>query len=114
MNPFLLIQRSPLKRRRKTRRGPLRDRNYRQWISRHWSVLMPDARPGTLCTDYICQPCHTQNNGMSSKGPDSSCLPLTPTEHLEYDANRKAFELKYGVDMRALAAEYWGYYQKAA
>lgn len=47
---------------------------------------------------------HTQNNGTSSKGPDSSCAPLCRTHHREYDAGRKAFEKKYGVDMKAVAA----------
>lgn len=54
---------------------------------------------------------HTKNNGMGSKGPDLSCAPLCPKHHREYDAGRKAFEKKYGVDMQAIAAELWKHYE---
>jgi hypothetical protein len=49
---------------------------------------------------------------MRSKGPDSSCVPLCRKHHDEYDAGRKAFEKKYGVSMKALAAEHYARYQK--
>lgn len=57
-------------------------------------------------------PAHTENNGMSSKGPDSSCVPLCRSHHLEYDSGREAFESKYGIDMKAIAAAYWERYQQ--
>ena len=59
------------------------------------------------CDEWLSDPSHTVNNGMSSKGPDSSCVPLCRKHHREYDAGRKAFEAKYAVDMKALAAEHW-------
>jgi hypothetical protein len=49
---------------------------------------------------------HTQNNGMGSKGPDSSCAPLCRKHHREYDSGREAFEAKYGIDMKQLAADW--------
>ncbi len=114
MNPFLLIQRSPIKRRRsKTRRGPWRSVAYRRWISEHRScVSFPNFKPGErLYGVALSEAAHTDNNGMSSKGPDSSCVPLTPEEHREYDAGRNAFEKKHGIDMQAIAALYWKQYQ---
>jgi len=36
---------------------------------------------------------------MRMKGSDYSCVPLTREEHREYDADRKAFELKYEIKM---------------
>lgn len=53
---------------------------------------------------------HTQNNGMSSKGADSSCVPLCRKHHTEYDKDRKGFEKKYGMDLRAIAAEHYQRY----
>jgi len=44
---------------------------------------------------------------MSSKGPDSSCVPLCRKHHREFDSGRKAFEKKYDVDLKKLAAEYF-------
>ncbi len=53
------------------------------------------------------QAAHTANNGMSSKGGDETCVPLSPDKHREYDAGRKAFEAKYNVNMREIAASYY-------
>jgi len=55
----------------------------------------------------LSDPAHTANNGMRSKGPDSSCAPLCREHHQEYDAGRKAFEAKYQIGMRAVAAGNW-------
>lgn len=59
------------------------------------------------CVGVKVDPAHTENNGMSSKGPDSSCGPLCRVHHNEYDAGRAAFEKKYRVDMKAVAADHW-------
>lgn len=58
------------------------------------------------------QAAHTDNNGLSSKGDDFTCVPLLPVLHREYDAGREAFEKKYGVDLKAIAGQYWAYYQE--
>jgi len=99
------------KKRAKARRGPMRDPKYRRWCSTQWCVvcriLSDDQRPPAY---HPIDPAHTQNNGTSSKGPDSSCAPLCRKHHDEYDAGREAFEKKYGVDMKALAAEHYERY----
>ena len=46
------------------------------------------------CIFYSTDPAHTQGNGMSSKGPDSSCVPLCRKHHRDFDSGRKAFEKK--------------------
>ncbi len=66
-----------------------------------------------------CDPCHTENGGMSMKGPDSGCAPLCRTHHDQYDGRAKlpngevgkrAFEAYYGLDMRAVAAKWYKLY----
>lgn len=98
----------------------MRDAKYRRWLGK-WlcSVFSgsPNDEPYDGC-DYwngenkLTDPAHTQNNGMSSKGPDSSCAPLCRKHHREYDANREAFEEKYGIDMKAKAEESYARYQQ--
>jgi hypothetical protein len=93
--------------RRKPRRGPMRSKEYRLWLRRrHCPIcaLGVDVDPWKFKRS---EPAHTERNGMSSKGPDSSCAPLCRAHHREYDRNRKAFERKYGVDMRQLAKEHY-------
>lgn len=82
--------------RRPGRRGPLRSRAYRAWIR----IL-----PSVVSERFGCEACHTVNNGMSSKGTDLSCVPLTRAEHREYDAGREAFEAKYGVCMAEIVLD---------
>lgn len=105
--------RTPVKKKRShPRRGPLRDKTYREWVSRFSDIV---ATQGALVGPWesrMSDACHTVNNGMASKGPDSSCVPLTRTRHREYDAGRAAFERKYGVNMKAIAALMWERYQR--
>lgn len=103
---FTLLKRTPVKKRRGPRRGPMRDPEYLEWLRNQRCCKGVTHGQGTMKT----QAAHTQNNGMSSKGPDSSCVPLCWACHREYDAGRAAFERKYGVDMKALAAEYYAEY----
>jgi hypothetical protein len=90
--------------RRKPRRGPERNKNYRLWLRRQLCVICVFTKAFPVRRG---EPAHTARNGMGSKGPDSSCLPLCRGHHREYDANRKAFEHEYGLDMRQLAKEHY-------
>lgn len=94
---------------------PLRDYGYRQYL-RYEGVCCACAK----LVSYVmappqitigCDPAHTQNNGMGSKGPDSSCAPLCRKHHREYDAGRKAFERKYQINMRQEAQWWWLQYR---
>ena len=91
--------------RRKPRRGPERNKNYRLWCRRQRCAIcvlvkvFPNMRRA--------EPAHTARNGMASKGPDSSCVPLCREHHRQYDADRKEFEKFYEVDMRQLAKEHY-------
>ena len=110
-NPFTLLKRTPIKKRRsKPRRGPLRDKGYRDWLRGRF-ICMADRNGWRDCSG-VMDPAHTENNGMGSKGPDSSCVPLCRTHHREYDAGRKAFEKKYKVNMKLIAAQKWAEYQR--
>lgn len=129
-----MIRRTPLKRstkpipkrRAKPRRGPMRDPEYRAFLSIDGSCVaccmklrvMGWRDPIRLPTE-LCDPCHTENGGMRMKGPDSSCAPLCRVHHDEYDGRRKlpngevgrlAFEAYYGVDMKAVAKAWWDLY----
>lgn len=104
------MKRTPVKKRRtgKPRRGPMRSKAYREWCAQQYCAI------GWLCGSETCSAfmfradaAHTKNNGMSSKGPDSSCVPLCRKHHRKYDASRAAFEVKYDVDMKKLAEEYY-------
>ncbi len=107
------IKRSPVKRSRtpikkkraKPRRGPMRDPEYRAWCRWQMCVVLVKAATFYGCCDQLslCDAAHTENNGMRSKGPDSSCVSLCRKHHVEYDRGRKAFEEKYEIDMRAAA-----------
>ena len=87
--------RRPRAPRRHPRRGPARNWRYRAWIR---------TLPSVVSGGMGCEACHTVNNGMSSKGPCYSCVPLTPEEHRKYDASRKAFEKRHCVSMAAVVA----------
>ena len=97
--------------RTKPRRGPMRDPKYRRWLREQLC-----AAPGDYFEDHSLSvdPAHTQNNGMRSKDPDSSCAPLCRARHREYEAGRAAFEAKYGIDMRQIAAEHYFRYLNEA
>jgi len=103
--------------RAKPRRGPMRDVGYRQWCCEQPCVVSGIkgdtwiVSGSGLWRRAIIDPAHTQNNGMGSKGPDSSCVPLERAYHREYDAGRKAFEKRYVVNMKQLAEEHYARYQ---
>lgn len=110
-----MIRRTPIKKKRtKARRGPLRDPEYRAYVRSLVCLLSMRSRinPDVMFCTGTADAAHTQNNGMGSKGDDSSCVPLCRRHHCEYDAGRTAFEKKYGLDMKAIAAELWALYQQ--
>jgi hypothetical protein len=86
----------------------MRSKEYRLWLRRQkCAVCRKLHHPMSTALWKTVEPAHTERNGMSSKGPDSSCAPLCRAHHREYDRNRKAFERLYGVDMRQLAKEHY-------
>jgi hypothetical protein len=107
---------APAKRRSKPRRGPLRDKKYRDWLGGRACVVfsMSPNYQGCRFLWLKSEAAHTQNNGMGSKGPDSSCVSLCCGHHKEYDAGRKAFEKKYRLDMKAIAVKQYAEYLKHA
>lgn len=105
-------KRTPVRRKRlgKPRRGPMRDKGYRDWLKYEYCAI-GEAHGSEGCTG-VTDPAHTENNGMGSKGPDSSCGPLCRRHHREYDAGRVAFEKKYRVSMKLIAAQNWARYEQ--
>ncbi len=58
-------------------------------------------------------------NGRGSKGPDSSCIPLSRHYHDEMDGKlgtkittKEQFATKYGLDLADIAAEHYERYQQ--
>lgn len=96
------------------RRGPMRDKGYRDWIANEPCIACMNPQP-----DEGSYACHTVNNGGSSKGPDSSCIPLCRYHHDEMDGRlstvitkKIAFAEKYGLNLAAEAARHYAEYQK--
>ena len=65
-------------------------------------------------------PAHTaKTNGRSSKGPDSSCIPLCRHHHDEMDGRlntkivtKEQFAAKYNLDLAAIAAEHYARFKQ--
>ena len=113
-----LVNRQPLPgKRRKPRRGPMRNQEYMNWLKDRdciackihggWSHSSPLAH-------LVVDPAHTMGNGRGSKGPDSSCIPLCRHHHDEMDGRlntkittKAAFAEKYGLDLEREAAAHW-------
>lgn len=107
--------RTPIKQKRsKPRRGPMRDAKYRKWLAEEiCAVEAILTEPDCVYVGRAADPAHTENNGMRSKGPDSSCASLCRKHHEEYDSGREAFERKYGLNMKAIGAMQYTAYLKA-
>jgi hypothetical protein len=69
---------------------------------------------------YVCDPAHSEHNGMSSKGRDSSCLPLCRDHHEQADGHKRLpngmvgraeFEAYYRLDLKSIAANWWKKFQ---
>jgi hypothetical protein len=94
----------------------MRDLKYRRWVAYHWCCIDLEAYEkgttgvGPHFSFAVSQAAHTENNGTSSKGLDSSCVPLCVMHHAEYDKGRKAFEARYSVDLLAIAKLYYARY----
>lgn len=121
--------RSSIRRKRATpRRGPLRSDEYREWLRERACVACVKLRDQATLWGKLppalpvrIEAAHTENGGMSMKGPDSGCVPLcagigSPDHHGQYDGRvklpdgsvgKKAFERFYGIDMRREAAIHW-------
>lgn len=117
------MKRTPLKPRttrpRAKRKGTRRvsvDRipEYRSWLN--WQRCA--ACLTKLGTIYVfsngpIDAAHTSNNGRSSKGPDSGCLPLCRGHHLEsHRIGVKDFEARYQMELKATAGEYFTRWQE--
>lgn len=83
---------------------PVCNKHFMAWPVHPWPI------PSMF--KYECDPAHTTNNGMSSKGGDDTCAPLCREHHREFDSDRKAFERKYGVDMQDVAKAWWDLFNR--
>lgn len=88
--------------------NPLRDASYRAWVREQTCVVCPIDPEGSRLKGGPVEAAHTVNNGMGSKGPDSSCVPLCAWHHrLQHAIGRNAFERRFGIDLRNLAAAHF-------
>jgi hypothetical protein len=124
-----MIRRAPLKRtalkpgrsrpnakRPGVRRGPMRSRQYLDWLKERSCVGC-----ATLPRSYWLQlastegrelsavdPAHGPVNGTGSKGPDNEAVPLCRHHHDEqHRIGWPAFERKYGFSREKEAATHW-------
>ena len=113
---------SPLGLRARRRRvSVLRDPGYMEWLKERPCVAcMKRAVPVGPCSWWrlaTIDPAHTLNNGFSSKGPDSSCIPLCRYHHDEMDGRlstatttKEQFAAKYGLDLANESAAHYAMY----
>lgn len=112
-----MIRRSqPLKRstkpiprkRKKARRGPMRDPGYLRFLRAQLCQISYQWIENRYCeTPRPVQAAHGPVNGMGSKGPDSEAIALCPAHHTEqHRIGWRAFERKYYFS-RAEKARLW-------
>ena len=105
----------------------LRDPGYMEWLKERPCVACMKAGrfravPVGLCAQWwtmaTIDPAHTLNNGRSSKGPDSSCIPLCRYHHDEMDGRlstavttKEQFAEKYGLDLAREAEANYALYR---
>lgn len=95
-----VLGRNPLRRPRRSRRGPPRDPEYRAWI-----------RSFPCCSCGVAWPveaAHTgSDGGMRQKASDYSCVPLCVLCHAEYHRIGKPdFERWHAVKFEVLVVEF--------
>lgn len=93
-------------RRSQPRRGPA-GIPAEEWRSDLYVSFLHQEGYCVVCKARYPDGAHTQNNGMRSRGPDSSRAPLCRWHHQEYDADRRQFEERYEKDMKREAAVWW-------
>lgn len=103
---------------RKPRRGPMRNAKYKAWLKgrvcQACRIMKLIYRDRLCASGEVVDPCHTSNNGMSSKGPDSGCAPLCRSHHEEFDSGREAFDAKYNISMSEQAAIHYALFLSEA
>ena len=83
-----------------------RDPEYLAWLRERPCCIAQASKQVTRT-----EAAHTANNGMRSKGPDSSCVPLCWEHHREqHRIGVKDFEAKYGIDLANEAAAHHAAY----
>ena len=124
---WTLPRRAPVRRERNIRRvSVLRDPGYMEWLKERPCVACMKADlPRSVLVGSCLQwrrmptidPAHTINNGRSSKGPDSSCIPLCRYHHDEMDGRlstavttKRQFAAKYGLDLAEESAAHYALY----
>src|SRR5689334_12924934 len=107
---------TPIKSKRlKPRRGPERNPEYRAWLRTQPCIAcLRDPAPGFRKGSSQIEAAHTANNGMSSKGTDSSCVPLCRSHHTEsHRIGVKQFQAKFEMDLRAEARAHYAAFNQS-
>ncbi len=85
-----------------------------------WGCIAAMHQTGCGSIAMYSEPAHTaKTNGRSSKGPDSSCIPLCHIHHAEMDGRlntkivtKEQFAAKYNLDLADIAAEHYARFKK--
>ena len=84
---------------------PLRDGEYRAWISKTHKCLLPN-HAGRKCQRIgerqPVEAAHLEHFGKGIKGSDASCVPLCPVHHDMLDAETLPWQIVAFLWMRAL------------
>lgn len=105
----------------KRRVSALRDGHYLEFLRDRQCIACRQERSTAFAWNRLPKPfpvrseaAHTKNNGMGSKGPDSSYVPLCAEHRREqHQIGVKDFALFYGLDLAKEAAAHFLLYQIA-
>jgi hypothetical protein len=84
---------------------PLRDGDYRAWISRTHRCLLPDfdkRKCGRIGDRMPVEAAHLEHGGKAIKGSDASCVPPCPIHHDMLDAETLPWQIVAFLWMKAL------------
>ncbi|HEY3428622.1 MAG TPA: putative HNHc nuclease [Acidimicrobiia bacterium] len=95
----------------------IRDDEFREWI-RQRPCLLADREP-CECGKYVhvgsrrmvTEACHVRTKRLA--GDKANIVPLCHSHHREqHNIGIKSFPRKYGLDLKAIAADLWDRYQE--
>lgn len=101
---WAVLDRAPIRRQRKQRRGPVRDWRYRAFVREHRCATCRTRR-------YAIDAAHTGSHGIGQKASDMSTVPLCRCCHnllhkIGPEAFQRLFQIKFSTIINQLHEEW--------
>jgi hypothetical protein len=84
-------------------KAKLRSPAHRAWVRSHYCCV-PDCGSNNIDCAHVRR---AANCGTGMKPSDAYCVSLCRDHHMESHAGEQTFERKYGLDLMALAREFY-------